>query len=60
MRKWEVLASFCGVGDLIMIYNDYMMTGESLYISPLLKKGIRTNLEVVMERVWLLQVQKDK
>ena len=34
----EVLFSFHGVGDLIMIYNDYMMTGENPFL-PLNPKG---------------------
>ena len=35
---WVVLFNFHGVGDLIMIYNDYMMTGENLFL-PLNPKG---------------------
>ena len=26
-----MLSSFHGVGDLIMLYNDYLMNGENLY-----------------------------
>ncbi len=49
----------CGVGDLIMTYNEYLMTGENLYFLSIFREALELK-KMQKERVWYIKLPNSK